>query len=231
MAFVVVGHRSGAARLHRQTGLGAIERLYLALLIDRENDRMGGRIDIEADDVAQLVDKLRVGGELELFHSMRLQSMRPPDPLDGTRADIDDLRHQRGGPVGRLCWRVALSELHDALGDAGPQRPDARRPGLIAQETVVSFLHEALLPTPDTGLRFPSPAHDLVGADTVGAQQHDLSPPDMLVWRVAVPHEPLQTTAISGLKIDENSSTHAPNSHTSGPMGIPSGIQMSDAIH
>jgi hypothetical protein len=140
MAFIVVGHRSGAARLHRQTGLGAIERLDLALLIDRENDRMRGRIDIEADDVAQLVDKLRVGGELELFHSMRLQSMRPPNPLDGTRADIDDLRHQRGGPVGRLCWRVALGERHDALGDAGPQRPDARRPGLIAQETVVSFL-------------------------------------------------------------------------------------------
>src|SRR5258708_3934924 len=108
MAFVVVGHRSGAARLHRQPRLAAIARLDLALLIDRENDRMGGRIDIEADDVAQLVDKLRVGGELELFHSMRLQSMRPPDPLDGTRADIDDLRHQRGGPVGRLCCRSAL---------------------------------------------------------------------------------------------------------------------------
>ena len=41
MAFVVVGHRPGAARLHRQTGLRAIERLDLALLIDRENDRMG----------------------------------------------------------------------------------------------------------------------------------------------------------------------------------------------
>jgi hypothetical protein len=28
--FVVVGHRSGTARLDRQTGLGAVERLYLA---------------------------------------------------------------------------------------------------------------------------------------------------------------------------------------------------------
>jgi hypothetical protein len=180
---------------------------------------MGGGIDIEADDVAQLVDKLRVGGELELFHSMRLQSMRPPDPLDGTRADIDDLRHQRGGPVGRLCWRVALGERYDALGDAGSQRSDARRPGLVAQETVVSFLHETLLPAPDAGLRFPSPAHDIVGADTIGAQQHDLSPPDMLVWRVAVPREPLQSTAIGRLKIDGNSGSHAPDSHTSGPLG------------
>ena len=61
VTFVVVGHRSGAARLHRQTRLGVVERLDLVLLIDRENDGMGGRIDIEADDVAQLVDKFRVG--------------------------------------------------------------------------------------------------------------------------------------------------------------------------
>ena len=74
VTFVVVGHGSGAARLHRQTGLGAVERLDLALLIDREDDGMGGRIDIEADDIAQLVDKLRVGGELELFHPVRLKA-------------------------------------------------------------------------------------------------------------------------------------------------------------
>src|SRR5664279_5613908 len=30
VAFVVVGHRSSTARLHRQTGLGAVERLDLA---------------------------------------------------------------------------------------------------------------------------------------------------------------------------------------------------------
>ena len=66
---------------------------------------------------------------------------------------------------------------------------------------------------------------------TIRAQQHDLSPPDMLVWRVAVPREPLQTTAISGLETDGNSGSHAPDSHASGPLGIPSGIQMSDPIH
>jgi hypothetical protein len=32
MAFVVVGHRPSSALLHRQTGLGAVERLDLALL-------------------------------------------------------------------------------------------------------------------------------------------------------------------------------------------------------
>src|SRR6476619_3006718 len=37
MAFVVVGHGSGAALLHRQAGLGAIKGLDLALLINRED--------------------------------------------------------------------------------------------------------------------------------------------------------------------------------------------------
>jgi hypothetical protein len=54
---------------------------------------MGGRIDIETDDVAQLVDEARVGGEFELFHPVRLQAVRAPDALDGTRADANHLRH------------------------------------------------------------------------------------------------------------------------------------------
>ena len=95
-------------------------------------------------------------------------------------------------------------------------------------ETVIPFLHEALLPAPDTGLRFSCPAHD---SKTVRAQQDDLSSPDMLVWGVAIPREHLQTTAISGLESDGNSGSHAPDSHASSRLGIPSGIQMSDAIH
>ena len=66
MAFVVVGHGPGAALLHRQAGLSAIERLDLRLFVDREDDGMGGWIDIKPDHVAQLVDELRIVGELEL---------------------------------------------------------------------------------------------------------------------------------------------------------------------
>ena len=66
MPLVVVGHGSGASLLHRQAGLGAVERLDLALLVDRQHDGMGRWIDVEADDVAQLVDELGVVGQLEL---------------------------------------------------------------------------------------------------------------------------------------------------------------------
>ena len=57
VAFVVMGHRAGAAFLHRQARLGAVERLDLALLVDREHDCMRRRIDIEADDIANLAAK------------------------------------------------------------------------------------------------------------------------------------------------------------------------------
>ena len=191
---------------------------------------MGWWIDIETYNIAQLVDKLRVGGELELLQPVRLKAVRTPDALDGTRADIDDLGHHGRGPVGRLGGRGGLSEHHDTLGDGRSQRLDARGPRLVAQQTVITFLHEALLPAPDTGLRFAGPTHDFIGADSIRAQQDDLGPPDMLVWRIAIPREHLQTAAISKLESDGNSGTHASDSHAASPRGIPAGIQMSDAI-
>jgi hypothetical protein len=99
------------------------------------------------------------------------------------------------------------------------------------QQAIDARFHEALLPAPDTGLRLAGPANDLIGANTIRTQQHDLGPPDMLVWGIAIPRERLQTAAIDGLEGDGNSGSHAPDSHADGLLGIPSGIQMSDAIH
>ncbi len=192
---------------------------------------MGGRIDIEADDVAQLVDEAWVGRNLELFDPVRLQAMRAPNALHGTGADADDLRHHDRGPVGRLGGRVGLGERHDAFCDVRSQRRDARRACFIVQEAVVARLHEAFLPAPDTGFRLAGPAHDLIGADPVRAQQDDLSAPDMLVRAIAIPSESVQTAAIGGLESNGNSCSHAPDSHASSQLGIPSRIQMSDAIH
>jgi hypothetical protein len=53
----------------------------------------------------------------------------------------------------------------------------------------------------------------------------------MLVRGVAIPRERLQTAAIRRLESDGNSGSHAPDSHASSQLGIPSRIQMSDAIH
>src|ERR1044072_392650 len=77
MPLVVVREGCGAALLHRQARLSSVERLDLALLVNRQNDGVVRRIDIKADDVAQLGDELR----LEPTYSVRMQAVRPPDAL------------------------------------------------------------------------------------------------------------------------------------------------------
>ena len=127
MALVVVGHRAGSAFLHRQAGLGAVERLDLRLFVDREDDGMGGRIDIKPDNIAQLVDELRVVGELELVDPVRLETMRAPDALDGTRADIDGFRdHSRAVQWVASAGGSVRGERHNTLGDIRPEWWDAR---------------------------------------------------------------------------------------------------------
>ena len=46
VAFVIVCHGGAFSGLQRQAGLGAIERLNLALLIDRQHHGMAGRLHI-----------------------------------------------------------------------------------------------------------------------------------------------------------------------------------------
>jgi hypothetical protein len=92
MAFVVVGHRPSSALLHRQTGLGAVERLDLALLIYREDDSVGGRIDIETDDVPELLDKLRVLRQFERPDTVRRELV----------SELQDALHRTQAHSGRL---------------------------------------------------------------------------------------------------------------------------------
>ena len=62
---IVVAAALGDARQQRQDRRGPIQRLDLGLLIDAQHDRALGRVQIEPDDVVDLVDELRVLGELE----------------------------------------------------------------------------------------------------------------------------------------------------------------------
>ena len=78
---IVTRHRLTAARLDRQSGLGAVERLDLALFVDRQHHGMGRRIDIKPDNVRRLGGKARVTRALESAQPVRLQFVRPPDVL------------------------------------------------------------------------------------------------------------------------------------------------------
>ena len=116
--------------------LGAVERLDLAFLVKRQDDGVGGRIDIKANHIAQFLDEFGIGGKLELTHPVRLQPMCTPDALNRTDADADLLRHHGSGPMRRLGGRIGLRQRHDPLGHIRPQRRNARGPCLVAQQTV-----------------------------------------------------------------------------------------------
>jgi hypothetical protein len=231
MTLVVMGHGAQTALLHRQARLGAVERLDLALLIEGQDNGVGGRIDIKAHHIAQFLDELGIVGELELTHPVRLQPMRAPDALNRTDADADLSRHQRGGPMGGLGGRIALGQRHDPLGDIRPQRRNPRGPRLVAQQPIEAFRHKPFLLAPDAGFRGAGLAHDLVGADAIGGQKDDLGPPHMLLRAVAVPGHGFQAVANGGCNNQRDSYTHPTDSHAHARHGIPAGIQMSDFIH
>jgi hypothetical protein len=101
------------------------------------------------------------------------------------------------------------------------ERRDARGPRLVVQEAVDAFLHEPFLPAPDASLRLAGPAHDLVGADTVGAQEDDRRPPIVFLRGVTVPGDRFKSVADGPRDRDGNSGAHAPDSHGNRNRGIP----------
>jgi hypothetical protein len=55
VALVIVGHRSASSGLERQAGLGAIEPLYLALLVDRDDGLRAWASPCKVNDVLDLL--------------------------------------------------------------------------------------------------------------------------------------------------------------------------------
>ena len=87
------------------------------LLVDAEDDGVSGRIDTEADDVADLGGELRIIGQLEGSDSVRGQAVGPPDTLHRGEADTGDLGHHPTSPVGGLAGRRRQGQSQDPLGD------------------------------------------------------------------------------------------------------------------
>src|SRR5215472_12920582 len=122
VALVVMGHGATTAALHRQPRLGAVERLDLALLIDRQHQRMLGRVDIEADNILNLSGKRGIVGQLELPDPMRLQTARCPDPLHAAEADASGLGNRPPGPMRCLARGIGRRHRDDPLDRRAWQR-------------------------------------------------------------------------------------------------------------
>jgi hypothetical protein len=65
-----------AALLHRQPRLGAVKGLDLALFIDRQHQGLVGRIDVEADDILDFGDEVRIARDSPILARGRLRASR-----------------------------------------------------------------------------------------------------------------------------------------------------------
>jgi hypothetical protein len=156
----------------------------------------------------------------QLPHPVRLQPVRPPDPLHRGDADADRLGHG-GCPMRRLARRIAVrGERDNPLGDLRAERRNARRPRLVAQQPVHARLHEPFLPAPDGGLALRRPPYDFVGAVPLGGQKHDPRSPDVLLRAVPIRHHRFQTDPVGRRNLDDDPLAHAPDSHTCPQKGI-----------
>ena len=127
VADVVVRHGASAALLHRQPRLRPVERLDLGLLVDREHEAVGRRIDIQPDDGAQLL------GEAGSLESLKRRTRCGCEPV---RAQIrcterSDMPPPPPSPRPVQCvvspgGSPSVSVDH-ALDDAPAARRDARR--------------------------------------------------------------------------------------------------------
>jgi hypothetical protein len=98
--------------------------------------------------------------------------------------------------MGRLGRWVGQRQVDHPLGHVRAKRLDPGRARFVAQQAVDALMHEALLPAPDAGFGGAGLAHDLGRADTIGAQQHDGGPPDMLLGRVPVADNSLKALPV-----------------------------------
>src|SRR5437764_1205746 len=139
MALVIMGYGASAPLLHRQTRLSAIKRLNLALLVDGQDNGVVGRIDVETDDLVQFGCKLRIVGQLELAHPVRLEAMSTPYPLHRADANPSGLRHCRTGPVTGRLGRAGQRQGDHTFSRLRAQRRNTRPPGLVPPKAGGSF--------------------------------------------------------------------------------------------
>jgi hypothetical protein len=179
-----VGDPFEVAEPHRQHGLGAVERLNLALLVDRQNDGVIGRVQVEADHIAYLFDEEGIGGELETLAAMRLQREELKDPMDGGFGQAVGFGGEPDGPVraGRRPLPDGAAQEHGHLFVG--HRARAARADLIVKAW--QAMHEKALPPLAHGrLRPAKTLSDLLVGKAFSGQQDKLGTRDQRMRQAA----------------------------------------------
>ena len=193
---IIVGHRSALAGLERQTRLGAIQRLDLGFLVDREHQRVGGRRHVEADDVFELGDEVGIVRAFEGSEAVGLQLMGLPNPLHRAQRNTHDLGHGAAGPVGDLAWRFAAGQRDQPLNISIGHRRLARLFAAFTQKTINTRLGKPSLPAPDRRSADTRKPGDRGDVQPIRRMQNDPSTGHMFLSSITIGDDRFQTNTI-----------------------------------
>ena len=175
VALVVVRAAFDLPGAQGQQRRGAVQCLNLALLVHTQHQGAVGRVQVEADDIADFVDEQRIAAQLKGLAAVRLERKSAPDAADAALAEPGGLGEGAGGPVrgsGRLAFQGAGQHaFHRGIAQAARRA----RTGVIEQ-SVEAEKDKTLPPFANRGPSDPYSASDLGVTPPLGAQQHDARP-------------------------------------------------------
>ena len=176
VTLVVTGHRSTATFFHRQPRLGPVQGLNLRLLINAQNQRFLGGIQIKPDDVGQLFHEPLIFRHLERLDPVRLKSMRLPDPSDGHVAHADLFGQRSCAPMRGIRWKRMQSPLDDEIHRLFLRAPRTRSMRCVFPDSRRPLLLKTVSPKNDGRSGCAQAFGDRIVRDALGGQKTDARP-------------------------------------------------------
>ena len=165
---------------HRPDRLGPLQRLDLGLLVHAEHDRVGRRVQVQPDHVADPRVQLRVGGELERLGLPGLDVVLGPYPGHRAVADAQLASQQPRGPMGhpKRLGRWAEGGGQDLGAPVAAHALGAATAVPVGQACGEPLTRIAPAPGDHRGSGDLQPLGDLAIGHPLGSQEQDLGPPD-----------------------------------------------------
>ena len=101
VADVIVSDALDVAEPHGQNRLGSVERLNLAFLVHTQHQSVIGRVQIQAHNIAYLLDEERIGGEFGIGGKMSLR-VDALQLADGDQIELRGSKDVKGGSRTKL---------------------------------------------------------------------------------------------------------------------------------
>ena len=162
------------------------ERLDLRYFVDGQHDRVGRRVHVEADDVAQLGGELGVVGALEgadtcrlCFLQMRCTELSPMATALAIARPVQWVAFAR---------RLRAVQRQQPLHGLTRQRRLAGNARLLAQQPVHAQLREAVLPAPDRRTANTGTPRHLLHRQAISGMKDDL----------CLQHVPVRAATVAG---------------------------------